>query len=147
MLPIVCPGPGVACTAAIREPALSTPHALLKAALIHGQRPHRELHKVDWEKKFYISNKFIDERYKYFAQRLIYEEAPQLLPRPDYEKIHKNIAKQILSTDNEKWNTLPKSYHELDTLREKYEGQGDEEKLIFLEELDDFLQDLEKKYN
>tara|TARA_B100001996_G_C18186285_1_gene410298 strand:- start:200 stop:526 length:327 start_codon:yes stop_codon:yes gene_type:complete len=106
-----------------------------------------EFHEVDWEKKFYISNKFIDERYKYFAQRLIYEEAPQVLPRPDHEKIHKNIAKQILSTDNEKWNTLPKSYHELDTLREKYEGQGDEEKLIFLEELDDFLQDLEKKYN
>ena len=106
-----------------------------------------EFHEVDWEKKFYISNKFIDERYKYFAQRLIYEEAPQVLPRPDYEKIHKNIAKQILSTDNEKWNTLPKSYHELDTLREKYESQGDEEKLVFLEELDDFLQDLEKKYN
>ena len=106
-----------------------------------------EFNEVDWEKKFYISNKFIDERYKYFAQRLIYEEAPQVLPRPDHEKIHKNIAKQILSTDNERWNTLPKSYQELDTLREKYEGQGDEEKLIFLEELDDFLQDLERKYN
>ena len=105
-----------------------------------------EFHKVDWEKKLHISNKFIDERYKYFAQRLIYEEAPQVLPRSNYEKIHKIIAKQILSTDNEKWNTLPKSYHELDTLREKYESQEDEDKLLFLEELDAFLQGLEKKF-
>ena len=54
--------------------------------------------------------------------------------------------KQILSTDNEKLNTIPKSYHELDTFREQFEIKGDDEKLLFLEELDKFLQDLEKKY-
>ena len=56
------------------------------------------------------------------------------------------IAKQILSTDNEKWNTIPKAYHELDTFREQFEIQGDDEKLLFLEDLDKFLQDLEKKF-
>merc|ERR1712216_1058036 len=35
-----------------------------------------DLHKADWEEKFYISNQFRDQRYKYFSQRLIYEEAP-----------------------------------------------------------------------
>lgn len=85
-------------------------------------------------------------RYKYFAHRLIYEEAPQILPQLDYEKIHKIIAKQILSTDNEKWNTVPKSYHQLDTLRDQYENEKDDEKIEFLGELDNFLQNLENKY-
>ena len=105
-----------------------------------------EFHKADWEEKLYIANQFKDERYQYFAHRLIYEEAPQTLPKLEYEKIHKIIAKQILSTDNEKWNTLPKSYHQLDTLRVQYENDRDEEKLDFLEELDSFLQKLENKY-
>jgi exodeoxyribonuclease-1 len=103
-------------------------------------------HKADWEEKFYISSQFRDQRYKYFSQRLIYEEAPLVLPKSDYDIIHKIIAKQILSTDNEKWNTIPKAYHELDTFREQFEIKGDDEKLLFLEELDKFLQDLEKKY-
>ena len=34
----------------------------------------------------------------------------------------------------------------LDNLREKYERQGDDEKLLFLEDWDRFLQDLEKQY-
>ena len=62
------------------------------------------------------------------------------------KKIHKIIAKQILSTDNEKWNTVPKSYQQLDTLRDQYENENDDQKLQFLGELDKFLQDLEKKY-
>ena len=102
--------------------------------------------KADWEEKFFISNQFKDQRYQYFAHRLIYEEAPQILPEVDYEKVHKIIAKQILSTDNEKWNTIPKSYHQLDTLRDQYENEKNDEKLKFLGELDGFLQNLEKKY-
>jgi exodeoxyribonuclease-1 len=105
-----------------------------------------DFHNADWEEKFYISNKFRDQRYKYFAQRLIYEEAPLVLPKFDHDIIHNIIAKQILSTDNEKWNTIPKAYHELDTFREQFEIQGDDEKLLFLEDLDKFLQDLEKKF-
>jgi exodeoxyribonuclease-1 len=105
-----------------------------------------QFQKADWEEKFFISNQFKDQRYQYFAHRLIYEEAPQILPAVDYEKVHKIIAKQILSTDNEKWNTIPKSYHQLDTLRDQYENEKNDEKLKFLGELDGFLQNLEKKY-
>ena len=105
-----------------------------------------QFQKADWEEKFFISNQFKDQRYQYFAHRLIYEEAPQILPEVDYEKVHKIIAKQILSTDNEKWNTIPKSYHQLDTLRDQYENEKNDEKLKFLGELDGFLQNLEKKY-
>ena len=105
-----------------------------------------DFHNADWEERFYISNQFKDERYKYFAHLLIYEEMPHVLPKSDYENIHKIIANQILSTDNEKWNTIPKAYHELDNLREEYERQGNDEKLLFLEDWDHFLQDLEKQY-
>ena len=105
-----------------------------------------DFHNADWEERFYISNQFEDERYKYFAHLLIYEEMPHVLPKSDYENIHKIIANQILSTDNEKWNTIPKAYHELDNLREEYERQGNDEKLLFLEDWDHFLQDLEKQY-
>ncbi len=105
-----------------------------------------DFHNADWEERFYIANQFKDERYKYFAYMLIYEEMPHVLPKSDYEKIHKIIANQILSTDNEKWNTIPKAYHELDNLREKYEKQGNDEKLLFLADWDHYLQDLEKQY-
>ena len=63
-------------------------------------------------------------------------------------KIHVNnlLDKAILSTENKKWNTIPKAYQELDNLREEYERQGNDEKLLFLEDWDHFLQDLEKQY-
>ena len=112
----------------------------------HEKSKMIDFHNADWEEKFYIANQFKDERYKYFAHMLIYEEMPHVLPKSDYENIHNIIANQILSTDNEKWNTIPKAYHELDNLREKYERQGDDEKLLFLEDWDHFLQDLEKQY-
>ena len=105
-----------------------------------------DFHNADWEERFYISNQFKDERYKYFAHLLIYEEMPHVLPKSEYENIHKIISNQILSTDNEKWNTIPKAYHELDNLREEFERQGNDEKLLFLEDWDHFLQDLEKWY-
>ena len=106
-----------------------------------------EFHNSNWEDKYHISNQFRDQRFKYFAHRVIYEEAPYILPKDDYEYIHKIIAKQVLSYDNEKWNTLPKSYHQLDTLRNEYEEKGDGKKLTFLDDLDGFLQKLEKKFN
>jgi len=70
-----------------------------------------------------------------------------VLPKNDYENIHKIIANQILSKDNNKWNTIPKSYQQLDTLRNEYEEKGDNGKLQFLEDLDNFLQQLEKNFN
>ena len=105
-----------------------------------------DFYNADWDKKIYISNQFRDQRYKYFAHRLIYEESPQTLPSSDYQEIHKIIAKQVLSTDNEKWNTIPKSYQQLDNLRVKLEEEKDDEKLLFLEDLNDFLVDLQNKY-
>ena len=54
--------------------------------------------------------------------RLIYEEAPKILPKEIYNEIHRSIASQLLSTNKEKWNTIPMAYKELDDLKVKFEG-------------------------
>ena len=63
-----------------------------------------------------------------------------------YKEIHRAIAKQILSTNDEKWNTIPKAYSELDTLRVKYEEEKDEERLAMMNDLNKFLEEIENKY-
>ena len=81
-------------------------------------------HKAEWDEKLSIVDKFKDERLHYFGKKLIYEEKPEILPKNEYNKIHRNLAKRLLSTNNEKWNTIPRTYQEIDTLREKFEREG-----------------------
>ena len=61
-----------------------------------------EFHSVNWDKKLSIISKFKDERLKYFGKKLLYMEKPELLSKEDYGLIHKEIAKKLLSTNNEK---------------------------------------------
>ena len=56
------------------------------------------------------------------------------------------IAKRILSNNNEKWWTVGQSYTEIDTLRDKYSNENDQEKLKFLDELNDYVMLVQKKY-
>ena len=41
----------------------------------------KKFHSSSWDEKFKISNEFHDHRFTYFAQRIIYEEAPEVLPK------------------------------------------------------------------
>lgn len=100
--------------------------------------------KNDWKEKFLISEKFDDSRFVYFAQRLVYEESPSSLPETVYKKIHRRIAEQINSLNDEKWNTLAKSTKEIDDLRVKHEN--DEQKLKLLDDIDEFLDEIKQKY-
>jgi exodeoxyribonuclease-1 len=106
----------------------------------------KEFHQAEWKDKLIVADKFKDSRFNYFAKRLIYEENPQILPQDMYNEIHRAIAKQILSTNDEKWNTIPKAYSELDTLRVKYEEEKDEERLAMMNDLNIFLEEIENKY-
>ena len=106
-----------------------------------------EFHKSDWEKKISIIDKFKDKRLLYFGKKLIYEESPKLLPKNEYKEIQKSIAKRLLSTNNEKWNTIPRTYSEIDTLREKFEREDQPEKLIVLDEINTYIEEIEKFYN
>ena len=74
-------------------------------------------------------------------------EKPEILSKSDYNLIHKDIAKKLLSTNNEKWNTIPRTYSEIDTLRAKFEKEGQPEKLVILDEINAYVEELEKIYS
>ena len=104
-------------------------------------------HEIEWDKKFGTLDKFQDERLKYFGHKLLYREKPELLPKELYNEIHKDVSLKLLSKNSEKWNTIPKTYAEIDTLRVKFEKQGNKENLSFLENINAYVEDLEKKYS
>ena len=103
-----------------------------------------EFHKADWKDKFSIIQKFKDERMRYFGKKILYEESPQSLPKDEYNSIHKEIASRILSTNEENWNTIPRTYSEIDTLRNKFKDNND--KLKALEDINSYIEEMEKKY-
>ena len=103
-----------------------------------------EFHKVDWKEKFLVLQKFKDERFQYFGKKILYEENPDALPKEEYDVIHKEVAARVLSTNKEKWNTIPRTYSEIDTLRNKF--KNDKEKLKMLEEINSYIEEMEKMY-
>ena len=106
-----------------------------------------EFHKAEWDKKLSVLGKIKDERLHYFGRRLIYEERPEVLPKEEYNQIRATIAKRLLSTNNEKWNTISRTYSEIDTLREKFEREGKPENLIILDDINAYVEEMEKFYN
>ena len=58
--------------------------------------------------------------------------------------MHKEIAARVLSTNKEKWNTIPRTYSEIDTLRNKF--KDDKDKLTMLNEINLFIEEMEKMY-
>ena len=81
---------------------------------------------------------------QYFGKKILYEESPQSLPKKEYDIFHKEIASRILSTNIEKWNTIPKTYNEIDTLRNKF--KDDQNKLKALDDINSYIEEMEKSY-
>ena len=104
----------------------------------------------DWKEKFAMLEKFEDERMHFFGEKLIYNEAPEILPEQTYKRIKKQIAERIFSLNKEKWWTIPAAQKEIDDLRENdgrmFSFKTKEEKLNFLEGIDQYISGLEKKY-
>jgi len=102
-------------------------------------------HKVDLKGKLSLIEKFTEERYFYFAKCLLYEEySKEQLPESLYNEMHKHFAKRLTSTDNEKWETFASFYKECDDHREKY--KDDENKLKILEGYNNYVEEMEKKF-
>ena len=92
--------------------------------------------------------KFKDKRLQYFGKKIIYQEKPDLLSKEDYDEIHGTIVKRVLSTtDKKKWNTIPRTYKESDDLRAKFEKSKETEKLKMLEDINVYVEELEKNYS
>ena len=103
-------------------------------------------HAASWKDKLILLDKFEDERMISFGKKIIYQESPETLPADMFKKIKRGIAERILSDEKEKWWTCKEFYFECDNLREKYGNEKDEEKLKFLDEINEFVEGIQKKY-
>ena len=91
-------------------------------------------------------DKFEDKRLVGFGKKIIYQESPDTLPLDLFKEIKRGIAKRILSEEKEKWWTCKEFYYECDNLRDKYTNENDQEKLNFLDQINDFVMSIQKKY-
>ena len=103
-------------------------------------------HQANWDDKFKLLDKFEDERLVDFGKKIIYQEAPQVLPESVTKEIKRGIAKRILSTNKEKWTTCSDFYTECDHFRIQFEKDGNKAKLNFLDEINQFVENIQKKY-
>ena len=103
-------------------------------------------HSAPWKEKLVMLDKFEDKRLVGFGKKIIYQESPETLPKEIYNEVKREIAKRILSEKKEKWWTCKEFYFECDNLREKYSNENDHSKLKFLDELNEFVMSIQKKY-
>ena len=105
----------------------------------------REFQENDnWEKKNDIITKLEDQRFKYFGKRLIYQNQPDVLSKDEYKKIHKDIAKKILSIEETGFTTIPMAEGLIDNMRS--EKNISEEKLNYINDIDVYIADIRKTY-
>ncbi len=103
-------------------------------------------HSSSWEDKLKLLDKFQDKRCSWFGQKILYQEAPQVLPPDLYKNIKREIARRILSKNKEKWQTINMAYTEIDYLRDQASNRDDEKELKKLDEINQFIMSIEKKY-
>jgi exodeoxyribonuclease-1 len=111
----------------------------------------QKFHESDWKGKFAMLDKFKDDRLITFGHNLIYNEAPEILPKDIHRKIKRRIASRILSINKEKWWTVSAFYSECDEIRENedkmFSFKTIDEKLKFLDGINDYVMNLEQKYS
>ena len=56
----------------------------------------KKFHSSDWKERLALLDKFKDDRLVTFGHSLIYNEAPEILPKDIYKKIKRRIASRIL---------------------------------------------------
>ena len=103
-------------------------------------------HEASWSDKLRMLDKFEDERLVGFGKKIIFQEAPHVLPESILKQVKRDIAKRILSDKKEKWWTCKEFYFECDNLRDKFTNENDEKNLKFLDQLNNFVMSIEKKY-
>ena len=98
----------------------------------------------DWVEKNEILPKIKDERFSYLGKRLIYQNAPKVLSTNEYQAIHSDIAKKILSTEETRWTTIPMSQSLIDNIRQE-KGISDL-KLAYMNKIDEYLERMKAFY-
>ena len=103
-------------------------------------------HSAPWKDKLKLLDKFDDERMRSFGKKIIYQEAPDVLPKDIFNSVKRGIAKRILSTNKEKWTTCTDFFTECDHFRNQFENEGNYKNLNFLNEINDHVEKIQKKY-
>ena len=103
-----------------------------------------KFHSSTWDEKVKLIDKFSDERFSLFSKKIIYEEKPEILPESICKEVKKSIADRIFSTEKKPWTTIPEFYKSIDDMRNKKEN--DESVLKKLDEYNNYVMDIEKKY-
>ena len=67
----------------------------------------QKFHTLDWDKRYEQVMKIKDPRFKYFGERLIYQNEPEALPSEAYQRIHKEIAERVLRLEEKNFTTIP----------------------------------------
>ena len=105
-----------------------------------------KFHSSNWKERLSLLDKFKDDRLVTFGHNLIFNEAPEILPKDIYKKIKRRIAKRILSTNKEKWTTCADFFTECDHFRNQFENERNYKKLNFLNEINNHVEKIQKKY-
>ena len=109
------------------------------------QKKMEAFHKVsDWVERNKIVNLFDDQRFCYLGKRLIYQNQPEALSKKEYNEIHRDIAKKILSVDEDRFQTIPMSEKLCDDMRN--EKGISKEKLDYINEIDEYLHQQRRIY-
>ena len=98
----------------------------------------------DWNERNKIVEKFEDKRFYFLGKRLIYQNQPNVLSKREYNEIHTDIAKKILSVEEDRFQTIPMSEKLCDDMRN--EKGISEEKLNYINEIDEWLHQQRKIY-
>jgi exodeoxyribonuclease-1 len=101
-------------------------------------------HSSDWGDRYDIVNKFSDSRYKYFGERLIYQNEPEALPRKVYNQINLETAERVLRLEEKNFTTIPMAEHLIDSIRA--EKDIAKEKLDYVNEVDEMIKEMRITY-
>ena len=132
----------------------SNKHSIIKSKIISTCSFLKKLN----GKVFVIIDHISKERMKTSGKREISQDLPEdeykalvsflseicIIVKEEYNLIHKEVASRILSTNEEKWNTIPRTYSEIDTLRNKF--KQDDNKLKALDDINLYIEEMEKIY-
>jgi exodeoxyribonuclease-1 len=99
---------------------------------------------TSWEEKAKLKGAFEDERYNYFASKLLYENQSSLLTKEEFKKINRFFAEIFLTTEKKPFTTIPSAFKAVDDFRNKFDG--DEEKMKQIEEINIYIEELKKYY-
>ena len=100
----------------------------------------KKFHTIEWDKRYEQVLKIKDTRFKYFGERLIYQNEPEALPKEVYKRIHTDTAERVLRLEEKNFTTIPMAEHLIDSIRA--EKDITKEKLEYMDEVDAMIKEM-----